>query len=94
MDLLTTWDDCVRTHVDAKALWAKGPDQGGRVVCSLYDLLNVMSLEITRIGATATVAILDDARKRGIGDEPVAVSFQAYAGEGRGKLGQSPTFGR
>lgn len=45
-------------------------------VRSLDDLLHVMSLGVTRIGATATVAILDEARKRGIGDEPVTVSFK------------------
>ncbi|KAJ5963155.1 hypothetical protein N7481_013460 [Penicillium waksmanii] len=43
---------------------------------SLDDLLHVMSLGVTRIGATATVAILDDAKKRGIGMEPTTVEFK------------------
>jgi deoxyribose-phosphate aldolase len=55
-----------------------GPDvqvkaAGG--VRSLDDLLHVMSLGVTRIGATATVPMLDEARRRGIGQEPKEVSF-------------------
>ena len=34
-------------------------------VRTLDDLLHVMSLGVTRIGATATVAILEEAKKRG-----------------------------
>lgn len=45
-------------------------------VRTLDDLLHVMSIGVTRIGATATVAILDDAKKRGIGKEPVTVTFK------------------
>lgn len=45
-------------------------------VRTLDDLLHVMSLGVTRIGATATVAILEDAKRRGIGNEPVEVTFQ------------------
>lgn len=45
-------------------------------VRTLDDLLHVMSIGVTRIGATATVAILEDAKKRGIGDEPVEISFK------------------
>ncbi|KAL4888914.1 hypothetical protein BDV59DRAFT_187751 [Aspergillus ambiguus] len=45
-------------------------------VRTLDDLLHVMSLGVTRIGATATVAILEEAKKRGIGNEPVEVSFK------------------
>lgn len=45
-------------------------------VRTLDDLLHVMSIGVTRIGATATVAILDEARKRGIGNEPVTVTFK------------------
>ncbi|KAK1144991.1 hypothetical protein N8T08_004706 [Aspergillus melleus] len=45
-------------------------------VRTLDDLLHVMSLGVARIGATATVAILEDAKKRGIGNEPVEVSFK------------------
>lgn len=56
-----------------------GPDvqikaAGG--VRTLDDLLHVMSIGVTRIGATATVAILDEARKRGIGNEPMTVTFK------------------
>lgn len=45
-------------------------------VRTLDDLLHVMSLGVTRIGATATVAILKDAKNRGIGNEPVKVTFK------------------
>lgn len=45
-------------------------------VRTLDDLLHVMSIGVTRIGATATVSILDEARKRGIGNEPVTVTFK------------------
>ncbi|KAJ5903288.1 hypothetical protein N7504_005671 [Penicillium tannophilum] len=48
-------------------------------VRTLDDLLHVMSIGVTRIGATATVAILDDAKKRGIGSEPVTVTFKPMA---------------
>ncbi|KAJ5894266.1 hypothetical protein N7495_005957 [Penicillium taxi] len=44
-------------------------------VCTLDDLLYVMSLGVTRIGATATVAVLDKAKKRGTGSEPGEVRF-------------------
>lgn len=54
-------------HVQIKAA-------GG--VRTLDDLLHVMSLGVTRIGATATVAILDEAKRRGIGEDPVTVSFK------------------
>jgi deoxyribose-phosphate aldolase len=43
-------------------------------VRTLDDLLLVRSLGVTRIGATATASILDEARKRGFGDKPVAVA--------------------
>ncbi|KAJ5335623.1 deoxyribose-phosphate aldolase [Penicillium brevicompactum] len=45
-------------------------------VRTLDDLLHVMSIGVTRIGATATVAILNAAKARGIGEQPVTVSFQ------------------
>lgn len=45
-------------------------------VRSLDDLLHVMSLGVTRIGATATMAILEEAKKRGINNEPKTVSFK------------------
>ncbi|RAK75973.1 2-deoxyribose-5-phosphate aldolase [Aspergillus fijiensis CBS 313.89] len=51
-------------------------------VRTLDDLLHVMSLGVTRIGATATVAILEEARKRGVGNEPVEVWFKPMAEEG------------
>lgn len=40
-------------------------------VRTLDDLLLVRSLGVTRIGATATQTILEDAKKRGIGKKPV-----------------------
>jgi deoxyribose-phosphate aldolase len=42
-------------------------------VRTLDDLLRVRALGVTRVGATATVAILEEAMKRGIGDEQVEV---------------------
>ncbi|KAM0325502.1 hypothetical protein ACHAQA_007489 [Verticillium albo-atrum] len=45
-------------------------------VRTLDDLLHVMSLGVTRIGATATVAIMAEAAKRGITDTPTTVSFK------------------
>ncbi|KAI2730222.1 hypothetical protein CBS147332_2074 [Penicillium roqueforti] len=56
-----------------------GPDvqikaAGG--VRTLDDLLHVMSLGVTRIGATATVAIIEDAKKRGIGMDRIQVEFK------------------
>ncbi|EPS39768.1 hypothetical protein H072_6446 [Dactylellina haptotyla CBS 200.50] len=49
-------------------------------VRSLDDLLYVMSLGVTRIGATATISILEDAKKRGIGEDPVEVPLLPMAG--------------
>ncbi|KAJ5779752.1 Aldolase-type TIM barrel [Penicillium paradoxum] len=62
-----------------------GPDvqikaAGG--VRTLDDLLHVMSLGVTRIGATATIAIIEDAKKRGIGMDQVPVRFQPMKEEG------------
>ncbi|KAH7208254.1 hypothetical protein BKA60DRAFT_464831 [Fusarium oxysporum] len=48
-------------------------------VRTLDDLLHVMSLGVTRIGATATVAIMEEAVKRGITDQPTAVTFKPMA---------------
>ncbi|KAL1848846.1 hypothetical protein Plec18170_007862 [Paecilomyces lecythidis] len=45
-------------------------------VRTLDDLLHVMSLGVSRIGATATIAILDAAKQRGIGSEPTTVTFK------------------
>ena len=42
-------------------------------VRTLDDLLLVRSLGVSRIGATATQAILEEARRRGIGESPVPV---------------------
>lgn len=43
-------------------------------VRTLDDLLMVRSLGVTRVGATATVAILEEAKSRGIGTEPKEIS--------------------
>ena len=53
-------------------------------VRTLDDLLHVMSLGVTRIGATATVAILEEAKKRGIGNELVEVFFKPMAEDSTG----------
>ena len=45
-------------------------------VRTLDDLLHVMSLGVTRIGATATVAIIEEAKKRGIGMDRIQVEFK------------------
>ncbi|KID98759.1 deoxyribose-phosphate aldolase, partial [Metarhizium majus ARSEF 297] len=45
-------------------------------VRTLDDLLHVMSLGVTRIGATATAAIMTEAEKRGITDKPTQVTFK------------------
>lgn len=48
-------------------------------VRTLDDLLHVMSLGVTRIGATATVAIMAEAVERGITDQPTTVKFKPIA---------------
>ncbi|KAF2154475.1 deoxyribose-phosphate aldolase [Myriangium duriaei CBS 260.36] len=53
-------------------------------VRTLDDLLHVRSLGVTRIGATATATILDEAKRRGIGETPVAVTFNPMADGGSG----------
>ena len=45
-------------------------------VRTLDDLLRVRALGVTRVGATETKAMLDDAKKRGIGKEPVEVRVE------------------
>ncbi|OAA58750.1 Deoxyribose-phosphate aldolase [Cordyceps fumosorosea ARSEF 2679] len=40
------------------------------------DLLHVMSLGMTRIGATATVTIMEEAVRRGITEQPSIVTFK------------------
>jgi deoxyribose-phosphate aldolase len=42
-------------------------------VRTLDDLLRVRALGVSRVGATATKDMLEEAKKRGIGDEPVEV---------------------
>ena len=53
-------------------------------VRTLDDLLHVMSLGVTRIGATATIAIMEEAKKRGISDKPTEVIFKPIEGAGAG----------
>ncbi|KAJ5874346.1 deoxyribose-phosphate aldolase [Penicillium soppii] len=53
-------------------------------VRTLDDLLHVMSLGVTRIGATATVAIMEEAKKRGITDKPTEVVFRPMEDAGAG----------
>ena len=48
-------------------------------VRTLDDLLHVMTLGVTRIGATATVAILEEAVKRGIMEQPTSIQFRPIA---------------
>ena len=45
-------------------------------VRTLDDLLRVKAAGVTRVGATATVAILDEARKRGVGEQQVEIEVQ------------------
>lgn len=53
-------------------------------VRTLDDLLYVMHLGVTRIGATATTAMLEEAKKRGIGEEEVWIQVTGVAGDGQG----------
>ena len=53
-------------------------------VRSLDDLLHVMSLGVTRIGATATVAIMEEAVSRGITDQPSRVEFMPMGSQSLG----------
>ncbi|KAK1624810.1 hypothetical protein BDP81DRAFT_329488 [Colletotrichum phormii] len=53
-------------------------------VRTLDDLLHVMSLGVTRIGATATVAIMEAAVARGITDQPTEVEFKPISGPSTG----------
>ncbi|KAK8076139.1 hypothetical protein PG994_003411 [Apiospora phragmitis] len=50
-------------------------------VRTLDDLLHVMSLGVTRIGATATVAILEEAGRRGITEQPMTFTFKPIQGD-------------
>ncbi|MCJ1246096.1 hypothetical protein MMC30_003300 [Trapelia coarctata] len=53
-------------------------------VRTLDDLIKVKALGVTRIGATATVSMLEEAKKRGIGDEEVEVEVKWSEGESEG----------
>ncbi|KAE8151544.1 hypothetical protein BDV25DRAFT_171401 [Aspergillus avenaceus] len=53
-------------------------------VRTLDDLLHVMSLGVTRIGASATTAILEEAKNRGITDQPTEVAFRPMPDSGCG----------
>ena len=46
------------------------------------ELIRVKALGVTRVGATATVAMLEEAKKRGIGNEEVEVKVKGLEGEG------------
>ncbi|OAQ66393.1 deoxyribose-phosphate aldolase [Pochonia chlamydosporia 170] len=64
-----------------------GPDvqikaAGG--VRTLDDFLYVMSLGVTRVGASATEAIMEEARSRGIGDEEIEVEVKQIDGTSGG----------
>ncbi|KAF6810889.1 deoxyribose-phosphate aldolase [Colletotrichum plurivorum] len=53
-------------------------------VRTLDDLLHVMSLGVTRIGATATIAIMEAAVARGITNEPTTVEFKPISSQATG----------
>ena len=40
---------------------------------TLDDLIRMRAMGVTRVGATATVAILEEAKRRGIGEEVIEV---------------------
>jgi len=45
-------------------------------VRTLDDLLRMRAIGVRRVGATATKEILEEAKKRGIGKDPVEVKVQ------------------
>lgn len=51
-------------------------------VRTLDDLVKVMALGVTRIGATATQSILEEAKQRGIGEELTEVEVKYSSGKG------------
>ena len=53
-------------------------------VRTLDDLIRVKALGVTRVGATATVAILEEAKRRGIGEEEVEMQVSINYGNGDG----------
>ena len=52
-------------------------------VRTLDDLIVVMSLGVTRIGATATETMLEEAKKRGVGEKEVEVEVKSIAVNGK-----------
>ena len=56
-------------------------------VRTLDDLLRVMAVGVSRVGATATGPILDEATRRGIGKERVEVKVPDFLPEGDEKGG-------
>ncbi|KAF2993472.1 hypothetical protein E8E14_000115 [Neopestalotiopsis sp. 37M] len=54
-------------------------------VRTLDDLLHVMSLGVSRIGATATVAIMGEAVQRGITTEPTTIEFKPISAQSSGR---------
>jgi len=76
------------THEDLKLMRR---ESGSRVqikaaggVRSLDDLIMVMSLGVTRIGATSTEQILEEAKRRGIGEQEIEVEVKPVAVNGKG----------
>lgn len=67
--------ECAGPNVQIKAA-------GG--VRTLDDFLFVLSLGVTRVGASATEAILDEARARGIGEEAIEVEVKQIDGTSGG----------
>jgi len=53
-------------------------------VRTLDDLLRVRAIGVSRVGATATVAILEEAVRRGIGKEKVEIAVPDFPGEAVG----------
>ena len=76
------------THKDLRLMMREsGP--GVRIkavggVRTLDDLIAVMALGVNRVGATAMAAMLEEARRRGIGKEEVWVEARAVEGDGVG----------
>jgi len=56
-------------------------------VRTLDDLLRVRALGVTRVGATATKAILEEAKKRGIGKQLVEVQVEGWGDDGKTRGG-------
>ena len=56
-------------------------------VRTLDDLIRVKALGVARVGATATVAMLEEAKKRGIGKEEIEVETKDLDGDGENSKG-------